>query len=98
MQYQVTIFCESKKYKPVSTIVDMPEGTVRQIIMKKGIEKICLKRLWDGKDLAKYGYTKVKVREYDKEKIAQENEERYNKIKEDKYASGEWKRPQKKEG
>lgn len=40
---------------------------------------------------------KSKMREYDKEKIKAENEARYTKIKEQKYASGEWKRP-KKEG
>ena len=48
-------------------------------------------------DLARYGYTKGKIREYDKEKIEQENAARYEALKEEKYASGEWKRPKSKE-
>ena len=52
------------------------------------------KRLWSNADLKKYEYTRAKVRRYDKEKIAKENAERYEKIKEEKYASGEWKRPE----
>jgi len=94
-KYQVTIFCETGKYKPVSTIVTATETDNRITLQKKGIQKICLSKCWDGKDLARYGYTKVKVREYDKEKIEAENKARYEALKEAKYASGEWKRPKK---
>lgn len=91
--YQVTLMCENKKYKPVSALVARKEGMDKKAIMTKGIEKICQKRLWTSKDLSRYGYTICKIRLYDKEKIEQENKERYEKIKEEKYASGKWKRP-----
>lgn len=101
-QYQVTLLCASGKYRPVSAIVTLEQATnedltkdneKRKEIQKKGIVKICQQRLWDKTDLIKGEYTKCKIRVYDKEKIAQENEERYEQIKEQKYQSGEWKRP-----
>lgn len=96
-QYQVTLICESGKYKPVSTIVTMEETTDKKAIMREGQRKIMIKRYWSMADLTKYGYTKGKIREYDKEKIEQENIARYEALKEQKYASGEWKRPKSKE-
>ena len=100
-EYQITLTSTSGKYKPVSCIVKKDSKEVlekgRDVFIKElqqqGIIKICQKRLWNNSDLKRYGYTKVKVREYDKEKIAKENAERYERIKEEKYASGEWKRP-----
>ena len=100
-EYQITLTSTSGKYKPVSCIVKRDSKEVlekgRDVFIKElqqqGIIKICQKRLWNNSDLKRYGYTKVKVREYDKEKIAKENAERYVRIKEEKYASGEWKRP-----
>ena len=96
-QYQVTLICENGKYKPVSTIVTMEETTDRKAIMREGEKKIMIKRYWSMADLTRYGYTKGKIREYDKEKIEQENAARYEALKEEKYASGEWKRPKSKE-
>ena len=96
-QYQVTLICENGKYKPVSTIVTMEETTDRKAIMREGQKKIMIKRYWSMADLTRYGYTKGKIREYDKEKIERENAERYEALKEEKYASGEWKRPKSKE-
>lgn len=96
-QYQVTLICESGKYKPVSTIVTMEETTDRRAIMREGQKKIMIKRYWSMADLTRYGYTKGKIREYDKEKIERENAARYEALKEEKYASGEWKRPKSKE-
>ena len=96
-QYQVTLICENGKYKPVSTIVTMEETTDRKAIMREGQKKIMIKRYWSMADLTRYGYTKGKIREYDKEKIERENAARYEALKEEKYASGEWKRPKRKE-
>ena len=96
-QYQVTLICENGKYKPVSTIVTMEETTDKKAIMREGQKKIMIKRYWSMADLTRYGYTKGKIREYDKEKIEQENAARYEALKEEKYASGEWKRPKSKE-
>ena len=96
-QYQVTLICENGKYKPVSTIVTMEETTDKKAIMREGQKKIMIKRYWSMADLTRYGYTKGKIREYDKEKIERENAARYEALKEEKYASGEWKRPKSKE-
>lgn len=93
MEYQVTLFCKSKKYKPVSTIIKAEAATPTATLLKLGAEKICRLHNWTTKDLARCEYTSGKVREYDKEKIEAENKARYEKIKEEKYASGEWKRP-----
>ena len=94
-QYQVTLLCENGKYRPVSAVVAMEETSDKKAIMKVGQKKIMIQRYWTMADLKKYGYTKGKVREYNKEKIAKESAERYEAIKEAKYASGEWKRPKK---
>ena len=94
MEYQVTLLCDTGKYRPVSAIVKV-DAYDKQAIVTKGIQKICAKRTWFKSDLIRYGYTKVKIREYDKAKIEAENKARYEAIKEAKYASGEWKRPKK---
>lgn len=92
-QYQVTLAAQNGRYKPVSTIVTVEETTDRKSVISAGVIKICQKRYWEKSDLIRYTYTKVKIREYDPVKIQKENEERYERIKEEKYASGEWKRP-----
>ena len=104
-EYQVTLMCANGKYKPVSCIVRKDTNEIKSIgkeeftkqIRMAGITKICQKRYWSSADLKKYEYTKVLIREYDKEKIAAEAKARYDAIKEAKYASGEWKRPKAKE-
>lgn len=92
-QYQVTLIAQNGRYKPASTIVTVEETADRKTIMSAGVTKICQKRYWGKSDLVRYTYTKAKIREYDPVKIQKENEERYERIKEEKYASGEWKRP-----
>jgi hypothetical protein len=99
--YQVTLFCENGKYKPVSTIVKaedvcLMDTTAKNKIISLGIKKICVKRLWKTRDLRNFGYSKAVVRVYDKEKIEQKKKEKYEQLKEEKYASGEWKRPKNK--
>lgn len=99
MDYQVTLFCADGKYKPVSALVKMPskvdlkDEKIKKEIQTKGIQKICIKRLWSNVDLKKYGYTRIKIREYDIEKINEENKKRYEEIKEKNYENGKWKRP-----
>ena len=101
MEYQVTLFCTTKKYRPVSAIVkretavNLKDVTIKKQILNDGMKKICITRGWTVRDLATFGYATGKVREYDKAKIEAENKARYEKIKEEKYASGEWKRPKK---
>ena len=95
MEYQITLFCASKKYRPVSCIVkrndkvDIHNATVKRQLLNEGMKKICVQRGWTARDLATFGYATGK--------LDKEAEERYNKIKEEKYASGEWKRPKRKE-
>jgi len=102
MEFQVTLFCITGKYKPVSTIVkrktacDISDATIKRQILNEGMQKICNTRGWSARDLAAYGFKTGKIRVYDKEKLDKEAEMRYNKIKEEKYASGEWKRPKNK--
>ena len=101
-QYQITLICNTGKFKPESCIITQKQETdidlsafdaTKKELIKRGITKICTRHYWSGADLKKYGYTKIKIREYNKEKIEAENKARYEAIKEAKYASGEWKRP-----
>lgn len=88
-EYQVTLMCSTGQYKPVSTIVKadttmlavMGKEAWLKDVRKRGINAICVKRYWSGKDLEKYHYTQCKMRVYDKEKIARENAERCERIK-----------------
>lgn len=98
-QYQITLICGDGKYKPVSCIIkreneiDLADTIAKKQLIADGAKKICQVRGWVFADLKKFGYTSAKTREYDKEKIAAAAKERYERIKEEKYASGEWKRP-----
>lgn len=101
-QYQVTLLATNKKFKPMSCLVKVKQDTDEDLtqnpdekkkIIDRGIKIICCKRYLNGNDLKRMTFTKCKVRLYDKEKIELENKMRYEKIKEEKYASGEWKRP-----
>lgn len=93
VQYQVTLLCTNGKYRPVSTLLNGEENADLKAVSTRGIRKICASRGWTSADLKRYGYLKSKIRVYDKEKIEAENKARYERIKEEKYASGEWKRP-----
>ena len=100
LNYQVTLTSTTGQYKAVSTIVKAEKITTKeekQRVINKGIIKIAQQRRWTNTDLKKFGYTKVKIREYDKAKIDKQNAERYEKLKQEKYACGEWKAPKRKE-
>lgn len=87
--YQVTLFCASGKYKPVSDVVKADDLRIIEVgknafikeVKQRGIVKICQKRYWTSSDLKRYDYTKAKVREYNREKIEQEKKEKYEQIK-----------------
>lgn len=89
IEYQVTLFCPDGRYKPVSAIVkkDMAyirscsKGQLIKDLRKEGVQKICIKRNWTSADIRAYGYTELKIRRYDREKIQIENAERYQQIK-----------------
>lgn len=67
MKIQVTIFSNAG-YKPVSTVVDVPDMNYllshKQEVKNKGIIKICCKKYWQKYHLVQYGYSKVKIRVY----------------------------------
>jgi len=99
--YQVTLFDEQGRYKPISTIVQAEDVCLmnteaKNKIIRMGIKKICIRKCWRTRDLRNSGYTKAVVRVYDKQKIEQKKKEKYEQLKEEKYASGEWKRPKNK--
>lgn len=71
--YQVTLFCTTGQYRPVSTIVRyrqeandnlLFDAQKRSEIITLGVQKLCLKHYWGKKDLIRYGYTHAKAREY----------------------------------
>lgn len=82
MKIQITLFSNAG-YKPVSCIIEAENITAenKKELQNRGIIKICQKRYWQKFHLKQYGYTKVKIREYDKEKIEAENKARYEQIK-----------------
>ena len=70
-KYQVTLFCTTGAYKPVACIVTNQQADdtdlstdkeIRKKMQKMGVKKICEKRLWQLSDLARYGYTRYKIR------------------------------------
>ena len=71
-QYQITLICATGQYRPVSTIVTIEQDNEDNLllteqkkdIINKGIVRICQQRYWTKRDMMKYGYTKVKTREY----------------------------------
>ena len=103
-KYQVTLFCADKKFRPISCLIEVEQMQDVDLTKDKrskkeieltGVRKICIQKCWSKSDLLKYNFTRVKVRLYDKEKVDAEKKERYEKIKQAKYASGEWKKPKK---
>lgn len=75
-EYQVTLYNTTHQYKPISTIVKadtkalvlVGKQAYLQDIKRRGIQAICNKRYWTGKDLVRYNYTMCKMREYNKQK------------------------------
>ena len=73
-RYQVTLYCSTEQYRPISTIVTMQQEreednllldeTKKQEIITKGIIKICQKKYWTTREMKQYHYTKVKARQH----------------------------------
>ena len=76
-KYQITLFCTTNQYKPISTIVTIKQEDetinlldnkeTKKDIVHKGIVKICQKRYWSNKDLVRYNYLKAKARKVEAE-------------------------------
>lgn len=65
---QFTLFDVTGKYKPISTLVKVENIKYfrehEQELKTKAIQQICNQRRLTGKELARLGYTKLKVRNY----------------------------------
>ena len=74
---QFTLFSTTGKYRPISTITKLGEKETwkdnKQDIIKRSILNICHNRRTTYQELKKDGYTQYKIREYDKEKIEEQN-------------------------
>lgn len=77
---QLTIFDKEGHYKPISTIVEVESVDYykanKSKIQSIAIQNICHNRCISFKELQKQGYTVIKAREYDKEKIAETNKKK----------------------
>ena len=84
LQIQVTL-CSTMGYRAMSTILVVPSASAYLEKQKEynaqAVSAILAKRYMKVADLRKYGYTTLKTRVYDKEKIERENAERYERIK-----------------
>ena len=81
---QITLISEMG-YKPISTLIKCESWEEyqahKQHYQQEGVITICAKRYMTIRDLRKYGYTQIRARVYDKEKIQAENRARYEQIK-----------------
>lgn len=66
---QFTLFDVTGKHKPISTLVQVESirwfKEHQEEVKKEAIQKICNQRRLTGKELAKLGYTRLKIRNYD---------------------------------
>ncbi len=85
IKLQVTLFSTTGKYRPISTLIEVENVEYykahAQEVQKRAIQKMCAQRYVDWDWMKEGGYTKMKVRVYDRAKIDAENKERYERIK-----------------
>ena len=77
MKVQITLYSTTGKYKPISTLIEVNNMEEfkqnKNKYYKKAILNICHNRYTTWDDLKKNGFTIVKYREYNKEKIELQN-------------------------
>nr|DAR67974.1 MAG TPA: hypothetical protein [Caudoviricetes sp.] len=82
---QCTLFSVTNKYRPISTLLEIESikyyNTHKQEVQQRAIDKIVVQRKTERWCLKRDGYTRMKVRVYDKKKIEEEEKRRYEKIK-----------------
>lgn len=85
---QFTLFDTTGKYRPISTLVKVASikwfREHEQEVKIKAIQQICNQRRLSGKELAKLGYTRLKVRNYDLFLISKNRRKENNKKEEEK--------------
>ena len=80
---QITLFDKNRKYKPISTLIEV--ASVQEYkehsaeYKRKAIQKICNQRYLTGKELIDLGYTEIKVRNYTLWKQLQEKKRKEEK-------------------
>lgn len=81
MKLQVTVFHNEGKYKPMSTILEVESmqeyENNKSEIQKRALLNIGHYRHLTPQEIIKNGYTKIKVREYDLEKIKAQQEQQH---------------------
>lgn len=82
---QFTLFSTTGKYKPMSTLMQVEslqhyQENKRQYL-RRAVAKIGAERKMPGWCIKEYGYTQMKARVYDKDKIEQDKKARYEAIK-----------------
>lgn len=69
IKIQCTLFSD-KGYKPMSTIIQRESvsdyNRNKKEVQQEAINKICCQRYMNKHNLKEYGYTKMKIRKYDK--------------------------------
>ena len=84
IQIQVTL-CSTQGYRAMSTVITV-SSAAEYLVNKdhynaQAVTTMLAKRYMAPADLRRYGYTTLKTRVQDKEKIERENAERYERIK-----------------
>ena len=78
MKLQVTLFQKEGKYKPMSTVLEVKSmeyyKTHKKEVQRKALENIGHQRYLTVQEIIQRGYTQVKVREYDIDKIQAQQE------------------------
>lgn len=81
MKLQVTVYHKENKYKPMSTVLEVESmdyyNQHKTEVQKRALENIGHYRYLTPQEIIKRGYTLVKVREYDLEKIQAEDKRRH---------------------
>ena len=81
MKLQVTLFDKNKVYKPLSTVLEVPNMDYvtdnKKALINKAYQQIASRKYMLSTQLYNDGYTIVKMREYNKEKIKTENMVKY---------------------
>lgn len=82
MRIQVTLFDINEKLKPIACVLEVEslEYAKQNMgeIKKKAYNKIASKRYLTATEIFSKGYQKMKIREYDPDKIKKENLIKYN--------------------
>lgn len=76
---QCTLFSVTNKYRPISTLLEIESikyyNTHKQEVQQRAIDKIVVQRKTERWCLKRDGYTRMKVRVYDKKRLKKKKKE-----------------------